>query len=162
MGTGWSKLSVEEINVYGEQEPGGKQTLGMIDSLAHFLFCGKSISFVFWVCLCTTPWFWRIWKWRIKWKPWIHSGDADYFGSGLAEVSISADQSTQTSEEATTTKASSSSIPMFQTVDEYGIIAVGGEIEVQFFSCERPTRKNQKKRSIHFVTLWISFCWKNC
>jgi hypothetical protein len=47
MGTGWSKLSVEEINVYGEQEPGGKQTLGTIDSLARFLFCGKSISFVF-------------------------------------------------------------------------------------------------------------------
>jgi hypothetical protein len=35
---------------------------------------------------------------------------------------------------------------MFQTVDEYGIIAVGGEIEVQFFSSERPTRKNPKKK----------------
>jgi hypothetical protein len=41
MGTGWSKLSVEEIDVYSEQEPGGKQTLGTIDSLAHFLFLWK-------------------------------------------------------------------------------------------------------------------------
>jgi len=41
MGTGWSKLSVEEIDVCSEQEPGGKQTLGMIDSLTHFLFLWK-------------------------------------------------------------------------------------------------------------------------
>ncbi|CAK9211618.1 unnamed protein product [Sphagnum troendelagicum] len=86
MGTGWSKLSVEEMNVHGEQELGGKQTLG----------------------------------------------DAHYFSSRFAEVSVSADQSTQTSEEATTTKASSSSIPVFQTVDECGI-AVGGEIELSEF-----------------------------
>jgi hypothetical protein len=36
---------------------------------------------------------------------------------------------------------------MFQTVDEYGI-AVGGEIEVQMFSCERdPQEKTPKKKA---------------
>lgn len=91
------------------------------------------------------------WEWRIKWKPWIHSGDAHYFSSGFVEVSVSGDRSTQTSEEATTTKASSSSIPVFQTVDEYGI-AVGGEIEVQIVSRERPTRK-RLKTIVNFILL---------
>ncbi len=91
------------------------------------------------------------WEWRIKWKPWIHSGDAHYFSSGFAEVSVSADRSTQTSEEATTTKASSSSIPVFQTVDEYGI-AVGGEIEVQIFSRDK-THKKRLKTIVNFILL---------
>jgi len=115
------------------------------------------------VCLSTTPWLWRIWEWRIKWKPWIHSGDADYFSSGFAEVSVSADQSTQTSEEATTTKASSSSIHMFQTVDEYGI-AVGGEIEVQFLFLWEPQEKTKKKRhsfchTMNFILLKELLVW---
>jgi hypothetical protein len=40
---------------------------------------------------------------------------------------------------------------MFQTVDEYGI-AVGGEIEVQFFSCERDPQE-KTKTIVNFILL---------